>query len=198
MPDVPTGDARDTGHSDVGESPGAERKLLAKIPLSGDILTEDLDDLIEIVREVDDPEKARSVLSLTMASMSMSWSGPLPHPAALAAYNDAFPGCAKEIVQMAQTQAEHRQELEKLVIKADISLRQKGQYFGFVIAMSVIIGGVILAWSGKSLAGLSSIVIGVAGLVGLFIYSRKEQGQDLAEKRELLAESLAQHDAEDR
>ena len=40
-------------------------------------------------------------------------SGPLPDPETLIKYNQVYPDLAKEIVEMAKKQSEHRQYLEK-------------------------------------------------------------------------------------
>jgi uncharacterized membrane protein len=45
------------------------------------------------------------------------WSGPLPPPGDLAAFNNAFPGCAERIVAMAERQSLHRQAMESSVVR---------------------------------------------------------------------------------
>ncbi|MCK5416664.1 DUF2335 domain-containing protein [Candidatus Parcubacteria bacterium] len=51
---------------------------------------------------------------------SVSFSGPLPHPDILRKFDEVCPGTAKIIIEMAKTQSEHRQALEKSVINSDI------------------------------------------------------------------------------
>ena len=43
----------------------------------------------------------------------MSFSGPLPPPNVLSAYEDLLPGAADRIITMAEKQLEHRMYLEK-------------------------------------------------------------------------------------
>ena len=45
----------------------------------------------------------------------------------------------------------------------------------FVVAMTVIVGGLFLIYSGKSIEGIASVVTAVAGLVGAFIYGKRQQ-----------------------
>lgn len=156
------------------------------------------DELVEIVREAGgDPEKVRPHLTFLAMEMEVSqWRGPLPHPDALARYNNAYPGCARDIVEMAQSQARHRQSLEMTVVEADSRLRHRGQNFGFVIAMTVIVGGFALIGIDKSVAGFGAVLVGLASLVGLFLYSRRRQSQELAAKREALERSVSDENGE--
>jgi len=45
-------------------------------------------------------------------------SGPIPDPMTLKGYNDVCPGAADRIIAMAETQAKHRQEMEKTVVNS--------------------------------------------------------------------------------
>ena len=138
----------------------------------------------ELVEIVGDAAKAREVLRITASYTE--WHGPLPPPSVLAAYNDAYDGAARDIVRMALDQSDHRRDLESSTIKSDLRVRQIGQVFGFIIAMTVIIGGFILVGTGRPVTGIISILVAVTGLVGLFIYSRKTAGEELEEKRAAL------------
>jgi uncharacterized membrane protein len=108
------------------------------------------DEIVQIVREAgDDPEKVRTVLEM----VAWSWQGPLPHPSALAAFNDAYDGCARDIVEMTTSQSQHRQAMETKVVDADIRLRRQGQHYAFIIAMAVIVGGFVVIGIGRPLTG---------------------------------------------
>jgi uncharacterized membrane protein len=144
------------------------------------------EELVEIIEHVDDPEQRVEAI-VQLAASYWSWKGPLPPPQLLARYNDAFPDCAERIVAMAEGQSQHRQDLERQVVKSDISLRKWGQVCGFVIAMTVIIGGLLVIDRGAELTGFGSVLLGVAGLVGLFLYSRRQEQRDLQEKQAALA-----------
>jgi uncharacterized membrane protein len=127
----------------------------------------------------------------------VSWQGPLPPPGLLAAYNDAYDGAARDIVKMAMDQSAHRRDLESSAIKGDLRLRQFGQMLGFVIAMTVIIGGFILVGMGRPITGMVSILVALTSLVGLFLYSRRAGGEELEEKRAALERRSEEGSLED-
>jgi uncharacterized membrane protein len=147
----------------------------------GDAIAERVpEELLEIVG---DPDKAREVLRFTEAWF---WQGPLPPPGVLAAYNDAYPGCAEHVVKMAMDQSDHRRDLEATTIKGDLRLRQVGQIFAFIIAMTVIVGGLILIATGRPVYGLVSVLTVLTGLAALFVYSRNAAEDELEDKRAAL------------
>jgi hypothetical protein len=88
---------------------------------------------------------------------------------------------------MAEGQHTHRLELEKHVIKSNVSAQKLGTILGFIVAMTVVIGGMFLVHEGKSGEGLAAILTALASLVGVFLYSKHEQQKDLAKKTEALA-----------
>jgi hypothetical protein len=88
---------------------------------------------------------------------------------------------------MAEGQHAHRQSLEKHVIHSNVSAQRLGTILGFVVAMTVVIGGMYLVHEGKNGEGLAAILTALASLVGVFLYSKHEQQKDLAKKTEALA-----------
>lgn len=61
-----------------------------------------------------------------------------------------------------------------------------GNNFGFVVAMTVVSGGMWLVHEGKSGSGLAAILTALASLVGVFVWSKHEQQKELAKKSEAL------------
>jgi uncharacterized membrane protein len=118
---------------------------------------------------------------------ALRYSGPLPPPEALERYNQVLPGAAERIIAMAESQHSHRQELEKHVIKSNVSAQKLGTILGFIVAMTVVVGGMFLVHEGRSGEGLAAILTALASLVGVFLYSKHEQQKDLARKTEALA-----------
>lgn len=115
--------------------------------------------------------------------VSMAFSGPLPHPEILKKYDEILPGAADRIIKMAEQQAEHRRSIEQQAIKSDIKNSKLGIWFGFIIGISGIIGGVMVAILGRQplFGGILSFA-SLASLVGVFIYGtqsrRKEKKRD--------------------
>ena len=83
---------------------------------------------------------------------------------------------------MAEDQHDHRIEIETRVIESNISAQKLGTILGFVVAMTAIIGGSLLVYSGKETSGLTAIITALAGLVGVFVYGKREQKKELANK----------------
>jgi len=124
--------------------------------------------------------------------MRASFSGPLPPPDALERYNEVLPGAAERIIAMAESQHAHRQSSEKHVIHSNISAQKLGTVLGFIVAMTVVVGGMFLVHEGKSGEGLAAILTALASLVGVFLYSKHEQQKDLSKKTEALEVAASQ------
>src|SRR5436190_2107186 len=64
----------------------------------------------------------------------ISYQAPLPPPGMLEEYERVLPGAADRIFNRMERQSEHRQELEKTKIEADVASEKRGQIFGFLLA----------------------------------------------------------------
>lgn len=115
-----------------------------------------------------------------------SYSGPLPPPEVLERYNEILPGAAERIISLAESQHHHRQELEKCVITSNVKAQKLGTVLGFIVSMTVVIGGMFLIHEGKSTAGLATTLTALASLVGVFVWSKHEQQRDLQKKSDAL------------
>jgi uncharacterized membrane protein len=124
--------------------------------------------------------------------MMRSFSGPLPPPEVLERYNQILPGAAERIITMAESQHQHRQGLEDHVVHSNVDAQKLGTILGFIVAMTVVLGGMYLVHEGKSVAGLAAIVTALGSLVGVFLYSKREQQKDLAKKTEAIVAATGQ------
>jgi len=129
--------------------------------------------------------------STELRIQAASFSGPLPPPDALERYNQILPGAAERIIAMAENQHTHRQGLEKHVIHSNVAAQRLGTILGFIVAMTVVIGGMFLVHEGKSGEGLAAILTALASLVGVFLYSKLEQQKELGKKTDALANAAA-------
>lgn len=109
------------------------------------------------------------------------YSGPIPHPRILRQINEIVPGAAKQILDDAHGQTAHRQEMERTYLKAGIQNGKRGQWFGFIVAMTVVLGSMGLIALGQSVWGFSLALFGLAALVGVFVYTQKREAQELRE-----------------
>lgn len=119
------------------------------------------------------PEKAEKMLEV----IAMQYAGPIPPPAMLKQFDEVVPGAAKQIMDDAHAQSQHRRNIEKDQIDAAISDGRRGQYFAFIIAMTVIVGGIVLILLGYGTAGLVILLPALTTLIGLFIYSEYRGNQ---------------------
>lgn len=64
-----------------------------------------------------------------------AWSGPLPPPDALRGFDAVIPGSAERILKMAETEQNHRLDMEQRGLTAEISDTRRGQFLGALIAV---------------------------------------------------------------
>lgn len=150
-------------------------------------------------------ERERPELLRALRITASSFSGPLPPPEVLAAYEEALPGSAERIIRMAEEQGSHRREMEKQEITANIKSQTRGQYLAFVLAFIVSLGGIYLLATGHGVEGLVALLTPLAGLVGLFLVTRsraRKEAESAKDLRKALGETpqtpIAQRDHGDR
>lgn len=107
-----------------------------------------------------------------------AYSGPIPHPDHLEKYEKILSGSADRIIGMAENQSTHRQKLENKVVDAEIKYKNKGQIFGFIIALICIIGGILMIFFGKNIQGFATLLGTVVVLLGTFMYGNKNNNQN--------------------
>lgn len=107
-----------------------------------------------------------------------NFSGPIPPPEYLAAYDQIQTGLAERIVKMAEVEGDHRRALEARNLEGEIEDRKwerrlegKGQAFAFMIAVSGFVTSAFCAYFGAAIAaaaigGGSLVTIVVAFLTG--------------------------------
>ena len=120
--------------------------------------------------------------------------GPLPHPESLQEYERIVPGAAERIIRMAETQAEHRQFLEKTVVVGDAKRADKGLYTGFIVALCVLGGAIFLIYRGHDTAGAILASLDIVALVSVFIYGTKSRRDERTEKASIMTRPPEQED----
>ena len=113
-----------------------------------------------------------------------TWSGPIPDPSSLAAYQQIVPDAGERIPAMAEEEARCRRERtdkdhasENLTKEVDVRGYhegiKRGQYLSFVLIMSCIAGAIYCVRCGAyTVAGIISST-GFAGIAAQFIPRRK-------------------------
>lgn len=88
---------------------------------------------------------------------------------------------------MAERQSQHREELEKMVVSANVSSQKRGAIFAFIICLVAIIGGFTLIVMGRNGYGLAAIITSLATLAGVFVYAKREQRKEREQKANALS-----------
>jgi uncharacterized membrane protein len=109
---------------------------------------------------------------------SQHFSGPLPPPQVLIQYNKAVSDAADRIIGMAESQSNHRQDLESKVVEADIKSARTGLHYGLIIGLVAIAGGVACTLLGHELGGGIIGGTGITGLVGVFVYGSRQRRKE--------------------
>lgn len=97
---------------------------------------------------------------------------PLPPPAVLREYERLVPGCTERFLAMTEKESNYRREMESLVVTSNVEVRARGQIFAFILAMTAVVGGIVLIALDKSAQGLTALISALAGLAGTFLYVR--------------------------
>jgi uncharacterized membrane protein len=119
----------------------------------------------------------------TAVFRGVSYRGPIPTPQDLEYYERVHPGLANRIMTMAENQSEHRQTLEKSVVKTNNFSQILGQIFGFIICTGAITGGIYLALKDKKFEGLGTIITTILSFGGIYIYGKRTQSKELESKK---------------
>ncbi len=85
---------------------------------------------------------------------------------------------------MAEKQSDHRRGLETKVVNSNAFVQKVGPFLGFVVAMTVVVGGMVLILRGKDGYGLAAIIAALASLAGVFVYGKAKQNKELTAKAE--------------
>ena len=75
---------------------------------------------------------------------------------------------------MAKAQSEYRQSLEKIKLETEVKLRLRGQLIGGLTIAILIILGFVLILLDKNIAGVSSIVIALLGIIYSISYGKNK------------------------
>lgn len=112
-------------------------------------------------------------------------SGPIPSPDDLERYSQIITDGADRIMALAESQTEHRHQLEQKIVVAQIAdansdrtERLVGQIFALIIGLTAIVSGAIVASKGQPWPGAIIGGSAIVGLVSVFIVGRKSEQDD--------------------
>ena len=108
--------------------------------------------------------EAGEQLSLLVEHYRM-FSGPLPAPATLGAYEKVVHGAGERILAMAERRAKHNQEMEASALASEYKLKIRGQIFGAGVAMAALLAASVAAYRGDSGVGIAAVIGAVSFIV---------------------------------
>lgn len=106
---------------------------------------------------------------------TQAWSGPLPPPGALQAFEDVCPGSAAQIVEEFRTEAAHRRQLERQRGALAVRETHVGQALAAVFSLSALAVAAYAAYVGAEFIGT---VIGGTMIVGVTVALIRGRRQD--------------------
>lgn len=122
-------------------------------------------DLDQPVPEVVQGEVIDAAVERVVQIVVSRFSGPLPPPSVLGAYESLSPGLTDRIVEMAEREQAHRHRMDDETVKEETKLGKRGQLFGFIIAIAGLATAVVLGWPAHQ--GGAAAVVGGASLASL-------------------------------
>lgn len=84
------------------------------------------------------------------------------------------PELAKQMMDEFVKESDHIREMNRIAMTAEVRLRLLGQIFGFIVGLTAIISGAIVAAQGFQWAGGFIGGGGVIGLVSVFVLGRRK------------------------
>ena len=115
------------------------------------------------------PDVPQSGDTPSVLALSETWSGPLPHPSDLAAFNDVVQNGAERIIAMAENRAAHDMEMERLEQASEARLAIWGQWLGLAVVLGVLILAAYMANLGATTAAAVVTGVDLVGLAAVFV-----------------------------
>lgn len=114
----------------------------------------------------------------------------------LAGYNAILPNAAERVFRMAEEQQKDRIGLERSVVDSNIAAERRGQYLAFGLGLVVVLGGIYLAVTGKSLVGFGTLLTGLTALCTAFFVANRQQSRQLRDRRNQVNGAIARASSE--
>lgn len=122
---------------------------------------------------------------LEAAIIAAQFSGPLPPPEILRAYDDVVEGGAGRIFDQWERETKHRQSLETKALNAYVAGITRAQWMAFIVIFSIGIGGLVIVALGHALAGFAGFFLALAAAAATFFRNRGEDSAPLDDEEAL-------------
>ena len=121
----------------------------------------------------------RITQATTLVRHTQGFSGPIPPPEVLDGYDRIQPGFASRIIAMAETENDHRRQMERSIVqgglasqKSQFSEARVGQICAAIITIAALGLGCYTALNGHDVTGGVLGASGVGGIVTTFVLGR--------------------------
>lgn len=142
---------------------------------AGDIVRTDLDS-----HHIPDPQRDTQGRITETRQISMEFSGPLPHPAILKQYAEIDESFPQKLFDMAERRQDHRHNLDIKNLEsfngertAHYQDKENARKWGAVVICFVIAVCGIAILKGKTIEGISGVLIALGGALGVVLYGQK-------------------------
>lgn len=170
----------------ISEDSEVKPNTLESLPIPKEIINsiEELDELKE-----KDPTKYAQLLLIQASRIQSSYSSPLPPPEIIERYEKILQGSADRILTMTEKQSEHRRELEKSVVEADIKSSKTGLWLAGSVTTIIILCATYLAINNHE--ATASVMVGttIVALSTNFIYGSVARKNERTEKQQKLLDT---------
>lgn len=142
------------------------------IPIKAVPENQDTVDVNEFIQSLPKDKQETAMQLMFAVEQSTSFRGPLPAPEDFKAYQEVLPDAPERILSMAEKQLGHRTDIEKTIVERNLSLSDRGQWMGFILAILFLIASMVLAFTGHELLG--SIIMGstLLGVLVVFVLNK--------------------------
>lgn len=118
------------------------------------------------IEDIPDKKVERAVAKMIQSE----FSGPIPPPSIIKGYEEIMPGTAERIIVMAENQAKHRQEMEKIMVNAEARDSLLGVVFAFILGVGCLVASAIIVICVPEKTGaISSAMVGITGIASIIV-----------------------------
>lgn len=113
-----------------------------------------------------------------MEVVCRQFSGPIPYSGEMAAYKEVREDLPDRIMAMAESQQQFSNSHQRELVNQVMSLRFRGQLFGFLIGCLGLVCSTIAALNGAEVFGGALGIGSIVALVSVFVIGRRGSDKD--------------------
>ena len=146
--------------------------------------------------EYDGDTEQQAQALLVRSTTTEAFSGPLPPPPVLQGYEDVQPGFAERIMQMAESENRHRQQMERdslsaesVALREDLQRAKHGLYIAALVAVLFLAASTTIAVFVDTLAGTVLSGVDIVILAAVFVHGARQRTSAVEAETRYLSQS---------